>query len=284
MKKFFTILLVFSLLQVGFAYAADTTTANLEDRDYIFGISKQSEVNLNQVLFLLAGKDGEPGAAGRDGIDGINGLDGKDGKDGQNGINGRDGIDGINGKDGINGINGINGANGTNGTNGKDGKDGKNGINGTGGTGAPFWADYRNGREPITGCTESATVSMRPSFNGTDFTFKRVDFKEVNADCQAGSKHLVLYFSIGDGRFKDGAFSLVRPTASTYTAKDQVITCEYIISELSPVVDTPGRIKFSTSEGLRKCSNSAIPASAFELTDIYTADTTNVLGLEIYEP
>ena len=86
MKKFFTILLVFSLLQVGFAYAVDTSTANLEDRDYIFGISKQSEVNLNQVLFLLAGKDGEPGAAGRDGIDGINGLDGKDGKDGDDGI------------------------------------------------------------------------------------------------------------------------------------------------------------------------------------------------------
>jgi hypothetical protein len=105
---------VFSLLQVGFAYAADTTTANLENRDYIFGISKQSEVNLNQVLFLLAGKDGAPGAAGRDGIDGINGLDGINGKDGQNGIDGRNGVDGINGKDGINGINGTNGTNGFN--------------------------------------------------------------------------------------------------------------------------------------------------------------------------
>jgi len=278
MKKFFTILLVFSLLQVGLAYAADTTTANLENRDYIFGVSNQSQVNLNQVLFLLAGKDGTPGAAGRDGIDGINGLDGKDGKDGQNGTNG------INGKDGINGINGINGVNGTNGTNGTNGKDGKDGINGTGGTGAPFWADYRNGRTPIAGCTESATVTMRPSFNGTDFTFKKVDFSQVNSNCSIGTKYLVLYFSIGDGRFANGANSLVHPTPTTYTAKDQVIVCEYVISDLNPQPDTAGTIKFSTSEGLRKCSNPAIASSAFELTDIYTADTTNVLGLEIYAP
>ena len=287
MKKFFSILLVFSLLQVGFAYAADTTTATLEDRDYIFGVSNQSEVNLNQVLFLLAGKDGEPGAAGRDGIDGINGLDGINGKDGQNGVDGkdgRDGKDGINGINGKDGINGINGTNGTNGTNGKDGKDGKDGINGTGGTGAPFWADYRNGRQPLTGCTESATVTMRPSFNGTDFTFKRIDFKEVNSACADGNKRLVLYFSIGDGRLTNGTYALVKPTATTYTAKNQVVTCEYVISELSPVVDTPGRIKFSTSEGLKKCTNSDIAGSAFELTDIYTADTTNILGLEIYAP
>jgi hypothetical protein len=284
MKKFFSILLAFSLLQVGFAYAADTSTATLEDRDYIFGVSNQSEVNLNQVLFLLAGKDGEPGAAGRDGIDGINGLDGINGKDGQNGVDGNDGKDGRDGKDGINGRDGRDGTNGTSGTNGKDGKYGKNGVNGTGGTGAPFWADYRNGREPLAGCTESATVTMRPSFNGTDFTFKRIDFKEVNDDCQAGNKRLVLYFSIGDGRLNNGTYALVKPTAGTYTAKNQVVTCEYIISELSPLVDTPGRIKFSTSEGLKKCTNSDITGSAFELTDIYTADTTNVLGLEIYEP
>ena len=94
MKKFFSVLLVFSLLQVGLAYAADTGTATLENRDYIFGLSKQSEVNLNQVLFLLAGKDGTPGAAGKDGIPGIDGLDGKDGKDG---VDGKDGKDGVNG-------------------------------------------------------------------------------------------------------------------------------------------------------------------------------------------
>ena len=275
MKKFFTILLVFSLLQVGFAYAADTTTATLENRDYIFGLSKQSEVNLNQVLFLLAGKDGEPGAAGRDGIDGINGLDGKDGKDGINGING---VDGINGKDGRDGRDGRDGTNGTNGTNGR------NGTNGTGGTGAPFWADYRNGREPLAGCTESATVTMRPSFNGTDFTFKRIELSEVNDDCAVGTKRLVLYFSIGDGRFANGTFSLVGNTPSTYTAKGQVISCDYLITDLNPQADTPGRIKFTTSEGTRKCTNPDIANSAFELTNIYTADTTNVLGLEIYEP
>jgi hypothetical protein len=279
MKKFFTILLVFSLLQVGFAYAADTTTATLENRDYIFGLSKQSEVNLNQVLFLLAGKDGTPGAAGRDGIDGINGLDGKDGKDGINGING---VDGINGKDGRDGRDGRDGANGTNGTNGTNGR---NGTNGSGGSGAPFWADYRNGREPLTGCTESATVTMRPKFTGTDFVFSKVEFSEVNEDCSSGTKRLVLYFSIGDGRFSNDSYSLVGATNDTYNATGQVISCDYRISELNPQSDTPGRIRFETQGA--KCSNSAPAFSTkplFELTSIFTADTTNVLGLEIYEP
>ena len=55
MKKFLSILIAISLVQVGISYAADPAT-DLENRDYIFGTSKNSDVNLNQVLFLLAGK------------------------------------------------------------------------------------------------------------------------------------------------------------------------------------------------------------------------------------
>ena len=52
MKKFLSILIAISLVQVGISYAADPAT-DLENRDYIFGTSKNSDVNLNQVLFLL---------------------------------------------------------------------------------------------------------------------------------------------------------------------------------------------------------------------------------------
>ena len=89
MKKFFIVLLLLSLTQVEFAHAAETDPSKIQDKDYIFGVSKSSEVNLNQVLYLLAGKDGLPGKDGRDGVDG---KDGKDGKDGVQGEKGEPGI------------------------------------------------------------------------------------------------------------------------------------------------------------------------------------------------
>ena len=269
MKKFFTILLVFSLLQVGFAYAVDTSTANLEDRDYIFGISKQSDVNLNQVLFLLAGKDGEPGAAGRDGIDGINGLDGKDGKDGQNGVDGRDGIDGINGKDGINGINGTNGINGINGKDGKDGKDGRDGAGATGTTTESYTA-YSNGLLNILACTESATVTLRPKYTGEDFVFENASFKDVATRCGDGTKDVTLYFKIGN--------SPLHNLADPKYINGDIVKCVYPI----PLSSTWGNPQFTATNAATPCSTVANPGTIFRFNDIYTADFTNKVGFEIY--
>ena len=245
MKKFFTILLVFSLLQVGFAYAVDTSTANLEDRDYIFGISKQSEVNLNQVLFLLAGKDGEPGAAGRDGIDGING------------------------KDGINGINGTNGINGINGKDGKDGKDGRDGAGATGTTTESYTA-YSNGLLNILACTESATVTLRPKYTGEDFVFENASFKDVATRCGDGTKDVTLYFKIGN--------SPLHNLADPKYINGDIVKCVYPI----PLSSTWGNPQFTATNAATPCSTVANPGTIFRFNDIYTADFTNKVGFEIY--
>lgn len=265
MKKFFSILLVFSLLQVGFAYAADTTTATLENRDYIFGLSKQSEVNLNQVLFLLAGKDGEPGAAGRDGIDGLNGLDG---------VNGKDGINGINGVDGINGINGINGANGINGTNGRDGRDGRDASGGSLDSSESYTA-YSNGKFNILACTESATVTLRPLYTGEDFVFENARFRDVSDRCGSGTKDVTLYFKVRTG-------TLNSPASPAKYVNNDIIKCVYQIPVLSGVGNPPV-IEFTASNLATTCSTFNNPSATFRLNDIYTADFTNRVGFEIYE-
>jgi len=270
MKKFFTILLVFSLLQVGFAYAADTTTATLENRDYIFGVSNQSQVNLNQVLFLLAGKDGTPGAAGRDGIDGINGLDGKDGKDGQNGTNGRDGINGKDGINGVNGINGINGANGINGTNGTNGTNGRDGRDASGSTTESYTA-YSNGYLNILACTESATVTLRPKYTGEDFVFENAGFKDVAARCGDGTKDVTIYFKIGT--------SPLHNTASPKYANNDIVKCVYQIPLLRDWGTNP---QFTATNAATICATFANPSVTFTFNDIYTADFTNRVGFEIY--
>ena len=271
MKKFFTILLVFSLLQVGFAYAADTTTATLENRDYIFGLSKQSEVNLNQVLFLLAGKDGEPGAAGRDGIDGLNGLDGVNGKDGINGINGVDGINGIDGKDGRDGRDGVNGINGTNGRDGRDGRDGS----GSGLASTESYTAYSNGKFNILACTESATVTLRPKYTGEDFVFENARFKDVSDRCGSGTKDVTLYFKIRTG-------TLNSPASPAKYANNDIIKCVYQIPLLSGVGNPPV-IEFTASNADTTCSVFTTPLVTFRFNDIYTADFTNRVGFEIYE-
>lgn len=266
MKKFFTILLVFSLLQVGFAYAADTTTATLENRDYIFGLSKQSEVNLNQVLFLLAGKDGEPGAAGRDGIDGINGLNGLDGKDG------KDGINGINGVDGINGINGINGSNGSNGSNGVNGRDGRDGRDASGVVSTESYTAYSSGKFNLLACTESATVTLRPKYTGEDFVFEDAKFKDVSTTCGDGNKDVTLYFKIRTG-------TLNRPATAPKYTNDDIIKCVYQI----PLATTWGtNPQFTASNTNTPCSTFNNPSTIFSFNDIYTADFNNRVGFEIY--
>jgi hypothetical protein len=277
MKKFFSILLVFSLLQVGLAYAADTGTATLENRDYIFGLSKQSEVNLNQVLFLLAGKDGTPGAAGRDGIPGIDGLDGKDGKDGvdgKNGLDGKNGIDGINGVNGINGINGAPGAPGAQGPAGPAGPAGRDGRNGVGGSDTST-STYGAGAAQVSSCTESATVSLKAKYTGEDFVFDNVKISDVNKDCGSGStaRDIAFYFKIG-------ASALHNSSSPKYTNGD-VLKC------VSPVPSSgggTGTYQFTIANSDAVCTNFTVPSRGnFSLNDIYTADFTNRIGFEIYD-
>jgi Collagen triple helix repeat (20 copies) len=254
MKKFLSILIVISLVQVGISYAADPAT-DLEDRDYIFGTSKNSDVNLNQVLFLLAGKDGTPGVdgiAGRDGIDGINGINGIDGKDG---------------KDGKDGTPGSPGSPGAPGAPGKDGKDGTDGVTG----------DLTYGAAAVTaaGCTRTATVALKAQFNGEDFVFNQVSFSDVDEACGTGTKVLALYVKI-----IATSADLHNKTGTKYIAND-VLKCTYTI----PLANTwsTGR-KILIENNNFTCENTTnANRGAFTLNNIYTADFTNRIGFEIYE-
>ena len=275
MRKLFTILLALSLAQVGVGYAADTGTATLTNRDYIFGISKASQVNLNQVLFLLAGKDGTPGAPGKDGI---NGLDGLNGKDGLNGINGIDGVNGTNGINGNNGKDGINGINGTNGTNGKDGKDGKDALSTLDSTlAAPVL-----GSITTVSCTKDAKIQLKALFTSADFVMNEILFSTLANECGSGNGKISIYFRTMDAPFTLH-YQATAPAVANYL-NGETLKCTLIgnipLSATWGVVPNP---QFTIISSQLTCSNVTRPlVTPFTLNDIYTSDFTYRIGFEIY--
>jgi len=102
MKKliFFIAFLVFT--RIGVSMGVSATPVGIGN--FFLGEPAITQSNLNQVLGLLVGPDGQPGAAGVSGANGLNGL---------NGLNGIPGINGANGAPGAQGIQGIQGVAGT---------------------------------------------------------------------------------------------------------------------------------------------------------------------------
>jgi hypothetical protein len=97
MKKFSFFLLILLLTRVGTSYAAPNDGTTLDFQNFFLGNSANPNVNVNQVLALLVGPEGQPGpagVAGRDGFVGMNGQDGKDGLPGAPGPVGPQGADG----------------------------------------------------------------------------------------------------------------------------------------------------------------------------------------------
>ena len=97
MKKFSFFLLILLLTRVGTSYAAPNDGTTLDFQNFFLGDSANPNVNVNQVLALLVGPEGQPGpagVAGRDGFVGMNGQDGKDGLPGAPGPVGPQGADG----------------------------------------------------------------------------------------------------------------------------------------------------------------------------------------------
>ena len=97
MKKFSFFLLILLLTRVGTTYAAPNDGTTLDFQNFFLGNSANPNVNVNQVLALLVGPEGQPGpagVAGRDGFVGMNGQDGKDGLPGAPGPVGPQGADG----------------------------------------------------------------------------------------------------------------------------------------------------------------------------------------------
>ena len=163
MKKliFFMTFLIFTRIGMGLGISA----APVGIGNFFLGAPSITESNLNQVLGLLVGADGQPGSAG---VSGANGL---------NGINGLPGVPGAQGLPGVQGVKGDPGAPGAPGVPGAPGKDGGVGSVGLGG-----------GEVAIGTCDATVNVSATQKFNVSGFELATVKVSNIDATACNGFK------------------------------------------------------------------------------------------------
>lgn len=171
MKKliFFMTFLIFTRIGMGLGISA----APIGIGNFFLGAPSITESNLNQVLGLLVGADGQPGSAG---VSGANGL---------NGINGLPGVPGSPGSPGAQGVKGDPGAPGAPGAQGAPGKDGGVGSVGLGG-----------GEVAIGTCDASVNISAAQTFTGKAFVLTKVTVSNIDATSCAGFQ-ATIYLSKG---------------------------------------------------------------------------------------
>ena len=158
MKKliFFIAFLVFT--RIGVSMGVSATPVGIGN--FFLGEPSITQSNLNQVLGLLVGPDGQPGVAGVSGANGLNGL---------NGIAGIPGINGATGPQGIQGIQGVAGTPGAPGTPGKNGGIGNVGIG--------------SGEVTIGSCDENVNIGATQEFKGDHFNLNTVSVSNIAAGC-----------------------------------------------------------------------------------------------------
>ena len=158
MKKliFFMAFLIFTRIGMGLGISA----APIGIGNFFLGAPSITESNLNQVLGLLVGADGQPGPAGVSGANGINGINGLPGVPGAQGLPGAQGVAGAPGAPGAPGVAGVAGA---------PGKDGGIGSVGIGG-----------GEVRMDACDAAVTVSAKQKFNGSEFELSKVTVSGID--------------------------------------------------------------------------------------------------------
>jgi hypothetical protein len=134
--------------------------------NFFLGSPSITESNLNQVLGLLVGADGQPGPAGVSGANGING------------INGLPGVPGLSGSQGLPGAQGVKGDPGTPGVPGAPGVPGKDGGAGSVGLGG--------GEVSIGTCDASVNIAAAQEFTGSGFKLSTVTVSNIDATACAG--------------------------------------------------------------------------------------------------
>ncbi len=134
--------------------------------NFFLGAPSITESNLNQVLGLLVGADGQPGPAGVSGANGING------------INGLPGVPGLSGSQGLPGAQGVKGDPGTPGVPGAPGVPGKDGGIGSVGLGG--------GEVSIGTCDASVNIAAAQEFTGSGFKLSTVTVSNIDATACAG--------------------------------------------------------------------------------------------------
>jgi hypothetical protein len=172
MKKliFFMTFLVFTRIGMGLGFSATPVGIG----NFFLGAPSITESNLNQVLGLLVGADGQPGPAGVSGANGINGI---------NGINGLPGVPGSPGSQGLPGAQGVKGDPGTPGVPGAPGAPGKDGGIGSVGLGG--------GEVSIGTCDASVNIAAAQEFTGSGFKLSTVTVSNVDAIACAGFRATV---------------------------------------------------------------------------------------------
>ena len=157
--------LIFTRIGMGLGISA----APVGIGNFFLGAPSITESNLNQVLGLLVGSDGQPGQAGVSGANGlnvINGLPGVPGSPGSQGLPGTQGVKGDPGAPGVAGAPGVPGV---------PGKDGGIGSVGLGG-----------GEVSIGTCDASVNISATQTFSATGFKLATVKVSNIDATACAG--------------------------------------------------------------------------------------------------
>jgi len=164
MKKliFFMTFLIFTRIGMGLGISA----APIGIGNFFLGAPSITESNLNQVLGLLVGSDGQPGPAGVSGANGLNGINGLPGVPGPPGSQGLPGTQGVKGDPGAPGVAGAPGV---------PGKDGGVGSVGLGG-----------GEVSIGTCDASVNISATQTFSATGFKLATVKVSNIDATACAG--------------------------------------------------------------------------------------------------
>jgi len=174
MKKaaFFIAFLAFT--RIGFSLGFSEAPVGIGN--FFLGQPAIQDSNLNQVLGLLVGPNGQPGVSGYSGAngkDGLNGLDGKPGANGASGANGAPGQAGAQGAQGLAGPAGIPGVAGAAGPAGASGPAGAAGGTGGGTVNAGF------GTIGIDSCDKSVKVDLKQKFTGGIFKLDQVNISEI---------------------------------------------------------------------------------------------------------
>jgi Collagen triple helix repeat (20 copies) len=209
MKKliFFIAFLVFT--RIGVSMGVSATPVGIGN--FFLGEPSITQSNLNQVLGLLVGPDGQPGAAGVSGANGLNGL---------NGIPGINGVNGAQGIQGIQGIQGVAGAPGAPGTPGKNGGIGNVGIG--------------SGEVTIGSCDENVNIGATQEFKGDHFDLNTVSVSNIGAGC-AGQK-----VTIHLQKIKGGSVTCVATLATGLAGEANQISI--------PVSTCPGGANFDMKD------------------------------------
>jgi hypothetical protein len=181
MKKaaFFIAFLAFT--RIGFSLGFSEAPVGIGN--FFLGQPAIENSNLNQVLGLLVGPNGQPGVSGYSGANGKNGLNGLDGKPGEPGAPGQPGAAGQPGIQGAQGPAGQPGVAGTPGVAGPAGASGPAGA--AGGTGGGN-ANAGFGTVTIGSCDDSVKIDLKQKFTSGIFKLDEVIIGEILGTTGAG--------------------------------------------------------------------------------------------------